>query len=131
MNANLASQHLKQNGDAVMVCHSVEDAGTIQKYACQHPHLVTRGKSAADIHFDMALCVLARLQRGDDLLGYDRRLVAVADKVGDADGGLDRAPALRCDVYRYEEIAREKRPCDEVGLARMLPALQVARQVNL
>src|SRR5262249_16319003 len=80
MNANLAAEHIQENGDPVAVRHSLEVRGKIDECACEHSHLVASAEGGPCLHSDKALVILASFQRGHHALRHRSRVLAVADE---------------------------------------------------
>src|SRR4029079_18895087 len=98
--------------------------------AIEHPYFVTESEPGPLSQRDKALPILACAESFDDVVGYGHRIVAIAHKTCNANGGVDRAPALAHHVDGHEKVAREQRSGDSLNSPCVTPTLEEARQIR-
>src|SRR5689334_7375950 len=95
---DLAAQKIEQDGDALVVRHAFEQAEAGIERATDDLNPVAAMEARASIETDEPAFVLAAAQILDDGVRHDRRIFAMTDQMADADGRLDRPPALHLPV---------------------------------
>lgn len=103
---------------------------TVAKRAANDANFVSRQEPWPTIKSNKAFGIFSALYRIDNRLCDRNGPVAVADKPGDTDSGIDRKPTLLGHIDRDEEVSGEKRRRDLFDAPGMPTLLQIPGQID-